>query len=141
MCGKIMAYLLMIDDSPQNQRYLERIVRHRTPHTLVCARNGNEGLDKIVERRPDLIFLDLFIPGLDGFEVLKALRAHPATENIPIVIHTAIPFDQITQIRLRRLKYHALLEFPVEASQLNHIIDTALQRSRSPARKWVPPKA
>ena len=134
-----MAHILMIDDNPQNQRYIERIVRHRTHHEIVFAGDSKEGIEKMVARRPDIIFLDLFIPGVDGFDFFKILRRHPATASIPIVIHTAVPLDQITQIRLRRVPFDGFLEFPVEASQLIGAIDRALQRNAGPMRKWVPP--
>ena len=134
-----MANLLMIDDNPQTQKYLARIIRHRTSHELEFANDGPQGIEKIVEQRPDLIFLDLFLPGMDGLELFTALREHPATHNIPIVIHTAIPLDDVTQIRLRRIAYDALVEFPIEASELTRIIDNALKRNTSQTRKWVPP--
>jgi len=134
-----MAHILMIDDSPYNQRYIERIIRHRTDHQIVFAGNSEEGIEKMVERRPDLIFLDLFIPGMDGFELFKTLRDHPATENIPIIIHTAVPLDQGTQIRLRRVTADGFVEFPIEASELIRIVDTALKRNATHVRKWVPP--
>ena len=134
-----MAHILMVDDNPQNQRYIERIIRHRTSHQLTFAGHGEEVIEKIVERRPDIILLDLFIPGVDGFDLFNILRDHPATHSIPIVIHTAIPFDQVTQIRLRRVRHDGLAEFPIEASELGRIIDTALKRNSPTERKWVPP--
>ena len=57
-----MAYILMIDDNPQNQRYLERIIRHRSSHEIEFAESSDSGIEKMVERRPDVILLDLFIP-------------------------------------------------------------------------------
>jgi CheY-like chemotaxis protein len=136
-----MAHLLIIDDSPQNQKYLERIIRHRTQHDLEFARSGPEGIERIVAQRPDLIFLDLFIPEIDGFELFKILRDHPATHTIPILIHTAVPLDQLTQIRMRRVQCDGFIEFPIEASHLVSLIDKALRRNTSGTRKWIPPKA
>ena len=52
---------------PQNKR-IGSIIRLRTDHNFVVADSGTEGIEKIVAQRPDLIFLDLFIPGIDGFE-------------------------------------------------------------------------
>ena len=134
-----MAQLLMIDDSPQNQKYLERIVRLRTQHALDFASSGPDGIEKIVANRPELIFLDLFIPGIDGFDLFKILRDHPATHTIPIVIHTAVPLDPITQMRLKRIQCDAFIEFPIEASELQRTIQKALKRNSSGTRKWVPP--
>ena len=88
-----MANLLMIDDNPQTQQYFGRIIRLRTRHMLNFAGDSAEGIENIVAQRPDMIFLDLFLPGTDGFEFFAILRDHPATHNIPIAIHTAVPFD------------------------------------------------
>ena len=134
-----MANLLMIDDNPQTQRYLGRIIRLRTKHVLNFAGNSVEGIENIVAQRPDMIFLDIFLPGTDGLEFFAILRDHPATHNIPIAIHTAVPLDDVTQIRLRHISYDALIEFPIEVSELTRIIDNALKRNASQARKWVPP--
>ena len=134
-----MAHILMVDDNPSNQRYIERIIRHRTQHELAFAADSKAAIERIVEKRPDLIFLDLFIPGTDGFEFFKVLRGHPATASIPIVIHTAVPLDQVTQIRMRRVACDAFVEFPVEASELVRIMDTAMQRTAVPIRRWTPP--
>ena len=92
----------------------------------------------MVERRPDLNFLDLYIPG-DGFELFDNLRKHPATGSIPIIIHTAVPLDQLTRWRLRKMRFEGFVEFPIEASELNKVIDVALKHNSPDVRKWVPP--
>ena len=135
-----MAYILMIDDNPQSQMYIERIIRHRSSHEIAFAFTSDEAVEKMVERRPELIFLDLYIPG-DGFVLFDNLRQHPATANIPIVIHTAIPLDPITQMRLDRMRTDGFIEFPIEASELNNIITKALQRNSTTVRPWSPPNA
>ncbi|MFC1527078.1 PleD family two-component system response regulator [Candidatus Latescibacterota bacterium] len=138
-----MAYILMIDDNPQSQRYIGKILRHRSNHEIEFAATSYGAVEKLVERRPDLIFLDLFIPGADGLEFYQSLRAHPATKSIPIVIHTAVPLDQITKLRLRqvkrRVRYDGFVEFPIDASELNRIIDSALKRGSQNVQKWTPP--
>jgi len=140
-----MAYLLMIDDNPQNQAYLEKIIRYRSSHEIAFASSSVEAVEKLVERRPDVVMLDLFIPGADGLEFFQSLREHPATADIPIIIHTAVPLDQLTEMRLKRVtrtvRYEGFIQFPVEASELNRIIAIALKRNASGARKWVPPSA
>lgn len=138
-----MAYLLMIDDNPQSQRYIEKILRYRSKHELAFASTSPEAVEKMVERRPELILLDLFIPGADGLEFYQTLRQHPATSSIPIVIHTAVPLDQLTAIRVRemgkRLRYDGFIEFPIDASELNRIIDSALNKGKGGVQKWTPP--
>ena len=138
-----MAYLLMIDDNPQSQRYIGKIIHYRSSHEIEFASTSVEAVEKLVERRPEVILLDLFIPGADGLEFFQSLREHPATADIPIIIHTAVPLDQLTEMRLKRVtrtvRYEGFLQFPVEASDLNRVIDIALKRNASGARKWVPP--
>ena len=58
-----------------------------------------------------------------------------------IIIHSAIPLDDITQIRMRRIQCDASIEFPVEASVLVRTLEKVLQRNRIGTKKWVPPKA
>ena len=140
MSQQPVAYILIVDDSPHNRKYLERIIRHRTKHTVVFAETAPEAVEKMVEKRPDVIFLDLFIPG-DGFVLFDNLRRHPATGSIPIIIHTAVPLDAVTNIRLRKMQHDGFVEFPVEASHLVSRIDIALRRNSSVERRWVPPRA
>lgn len=129
---------MMIDDNPQSQKYVERILRHRSSHDIGFSASAAEAIEKLVERRPDLILLDLFIPGMDGFELFKTLRDHPATADIPIVIHSAVPLDQLTQMRLKRVRTDGYLEFPIEASELNRTIANALQRHSGYAKVGAP---
>ena len=136
-----MAYILVIEDNPQSRRYLERIIRHRSHHQLVFAGNGREAIENLVLRRPDLIFLDLFVPETDCFEFFALLRRHPATADIPIVIHTAVPLDPLTKMRVDKMRFEGFVEFPIEASELNRIIATALKHNAIPTRKWTPPQA
>ena len=57
---------------------------------LKTAANGQQALDSVDEEKPDLILLDLMMPGIDGFEVIRRLRANPATADIQIVILSAL---------------------------------------------------
>ena len=136
-----MACILVVEDNPQSRRYLERIIRHRSQHELVFAGTGKEAIDSLVERRPDLIFLDLFVPQTDCFEFFALLRRHPATADIPIVIHTAVPLDPLTKMRVDKMRFEGFVEFPIEAWELNRVIATALKRNALPTRKWTPPPA
>lgn len=136
-----MAYILVVEDNPQTRRYLERIIRHRSKHELLFAGTGKEAIEKLVDRRPDLIFLDLFVPQTDCFELFALLRRHPATADIPIVIHTAVPLDPVTQMRVSRMRFEGFVEFPIEASELNRVIATALKRNAVATRRWSPPRA
>jgi adenylate cyclase len=80
--------LLLVDDLPQNLRLLEAILE---PHgyELVSASSGEEALARVVDEYPDLVLLDVMMPGLDGYEVCRRLRADPATSFLPVIFVTA----------------------------------------------------
>ena len=82
------ATILIVDDEIQNRKLLEVLLRHEGYLTL-SAVNGEEALALIAQRAPDLILLDIMMPGMDGYQVASNLKANPATSNIPIIMLTA----------------------------------------------------
>ncbi len=84
----VPATILIVDDELQNRRLLEALLKPEG-YLTVCAANGEEALALIALRAPDLILLDLMMPGIDGYEVASTLKADPATSHIPIVIVSA----------------------------------------------------
>lgn len=83
------ATILIIDDSPENLFVLSDLLR---PHYRVLAATTGEGGLRIANNqpRPDLILLDVMMPGMDGYAVLTQLRDNPATQDIPVVFLTAL---------------------------------------------------
>ena len=61
----------------------------KASYAAVCASRGEEALEKIAEKKPDLVLLDLMLPGLDGLEICRRLRADEATADLPIIMLTA----------------------------------------------------
>jgi CheY-like chemotaxis protein len=82
------AKILIIEDDPVSRRLLELIIA-KEGFQVVTATNGLEGLRKVKLESPDLLILDVMLPGLDGFEVCHRLRSDPATEKLPILILSA----------------------------------------------------
>jgi signal transduction histidine kinase len=81
--------LLLIDDVELDRYLLSRLITAAGDFDLIQAEDGPSGLDAARRERPDLIFLDLNLPGLDGFEVAKALEEDPLTSRIPVFVVTA----------------------------------------------------
>lgn len=81
--------VLAVDDIPLNLLLVQKMLS-RFNFRIKTAANGQQALDAVAEEKPDLILLDLLMPIMDGFEVIKNLRANPATADIQIVILSAL---------------------------------------------------
>jgi putative two-component system response regulator len=82
------ASILCIDDEPNNLAVLRGILRDE--YNLLFARNGEDALDAARKHRPALILLDIQMPGMDGYEVCRRLKASHTTEDIPVIFVTAL---------------------------------------------------
>jgi adenylate cyclase len=80
--------ILVVDDSPANIKLLEAVLAPRG-YTVVTASSGREALAKVAGERPDLILLDIVMPGMDGYAVCQELRNDPLTRLLPVVMITA----------------------------------------------------
>ena len=87
--------ILIADDNPQGVELLEAYLSG-SAYEMETAADGEETLRKVKEWRPDLILLDIMMPRISGFEVCKRLRADPATQNIAVLMITAL--DQPSDI-------------------------------------------
>jgi len=77
--------ILLIEDDPFVQRMYKRMFAHQN-YALLFASDGKEGLELAQRRKPNLILLDILMPGLSGLEVLERLKQEEATKNIPVLI-------------------------------------------------------
>jgi two-component system phosphate regulon response regulator PhoB len=84
----MMARILVIEDEADIQQVLDYNLRERG-HKVFIASSGEDGLKLAREKRPDLVLLDLMLPGMPGTEVCKALKSDPTTKNVQVVMLTA----------------------------------------------------
>jgi two-component system alkaline phosphatase synthesis response regulator PhoP/two-component system response regulator VicR len=85
--------ILVCDD----ERHIVRLIQvnlERQGWEVVTAYDGKEGLEKIRSEKPNLVVLDVMMPYMDGFEVLKSLRREPDTEGLPVIMLTAKAQDK-----------------------------------------------
>jgi len=85
--------VLAVDDIPLNLLLVEKMLS-RFNFKFRKAANGQMALDAVAQEKPDLILLDLMMPGIDGFEVIRRLRANPETADIQIVILSALTSNE-----------------------------------------------
>ncbi len=79
--------ILLVDDST-TVLLMEKMILSKSPYNLVTASDGQEGFDKAISERPDLILLDVVMPRMDGFEVCRRLRERDETRGVPVIMVT-----------------------------------------------------
>lgn len=89
-----MATILVVEDEIHIQRLLKMILE-RSGYDVVTVGNGEEGLKTVSELKPDLILLDIMMPGIDGMQVLRSLKANSSTKHIPVIMLTALAQENI----------------------------------------------
>ena len=82
-----MTHILIIDDSPTEVHVFKSMLLNHDIEVSV-ARNGEEGIEKAIETRPDCILMDVVMPGKNGFQATRDLSRNPATSTIPVIIIT-----------------------------------------------------
>ncbi len=127
--GQRMRDILCIEDNPANMRLLERILTRRDGIRLLRADKPDMGLDLANKYRPTLILLDINLPGMDGYDVMRCLREGEATRAIPVVAMSAnaMPRD------LARGKAAGFMDYltkPLDVDKLLQVVDDVIARLR-----------
>lgn len=126
--ARVPCRVLVVDDVADNRTVLERRLE-REGHAVVCASNGSEALEWIRDRPFDLILLDILMPGIDGFEVLRRLKADPATRDIPVIMISALDdLDSVVRCIEQGAEDH--LTKPFEPVLLRARINASLEKKR-----------
>jgi CheY-like chemotaxis protein len=84
-----MGRVLVVDDHEEVRRMFAQLVT-AGGHEAVMAADGEEAIAEATERPPGLVILDLMMPGINGFDVLRSLRSDPRTRTVPIVVFSAL---------------------------------------------------
>lgn len=119
-----MARILIVDDSP-TETYKFREILERHGHQVLEAANGADGVAVARQEKPDLVLMDVVMPGLNGFQATRQLTKGPDTAHIPVVIVTTK--DQETdRVWGKRQGARDYLTKPVDESLLLDVIDRCL---------------
>lgn len=111
------AKILVVDDEPRNVKILQ-IQLNARGYTVCTAADGLEALDIVEKEMPDLILLDINMPKMDGFEVVKQVRANEATEFIPIVMITALRDTRENRIKSIEAGADDFIEKPFDSVEV-----------------------
>lgn len=118
-------HILVVDDEANNRKLLETLLLAEK-HQVHCVASGDAALQSLGERKPDLVLLDLMMPGLDGFEVLQRIRANPLTRSLAVIMVTALD-DAASQARLTAAGINEILLKPIDRWALNAAIARVAQ--------------
>jgi signal transduction histidine kinase/CheY-like chemotaxis protein len=123
--------VVAIDDDPLAIE-LARVNLEPAGWTVLGAASGQEGLALVRERQPSVVLLDLLMPGMDGFEVVEAMRADPGTKTIPVVILTSKSMTQQDKQRLKGRITYVARKTEFDLSGLAGLLRWASTRRQSP---------
>ncbi len=133
MATEASATILIVDDAPENLVVLSELLR---PHYRVLAATSGEAGIRVAggQSKPDLILLDVMMPGMDGYATLAKLQANPATRNIPVVFLTALvaATDEEHGLQLGAADY---ITKPIQPAVVMARVRTQLQAKQ--ARDWM----
>jgi signal transduction histidine kinase/ActR/RegA family two-component response regulator len=125
--------LLYIEDNPANLRLVQEIVGFRSDLRLLSAPDGQLGLSLARSRRPEVILMDLNLPGMSGFEVLAQLRREPGTAAIPAIALSANAMQRDVERGLAA-GFDRYLTKPIDIEKFNEAIDGVLEQRAAQAR-------
>jgi len=123
------AVVLLVDDEDQLRRAMRDLLE-RQGYTILEARDGAEALAEVDRGNPDVMILDLNLPGVDGYTVLSQIRSREVTRNLPVIVLTA-KGDEDNEVRVLELGADDFLTKPFRARALAARLQTALSRNKS----------
>jgi signal transduction histidine kinase/AmiR/NasT family two-component response regulator len=129
--------LLYVEDNPANLMLIEDLIARRTDIRLLTARDGNLGIEIARTSCPDVILMDINLPGISGIKALRILAEDPTTAHIPVIALSAnaIPRDIDKGLEAGFFRY---LTKPVKVNEFMKTLDAALDHAKAPSRRARP---
>jgi CheY-like chemotaxis protein len=128
--GTPLRTLLYVEDNPANLELVEQLVARRPDLRLLSAADGNLGIEFARACQPQVILMDINLPGISGIEAMKILRADPSTAHIPIIALSAnaVPRDIDKAIEAGFFSY---LTKPIKVNEFMDTLDVALKFAKT----------
>jgi PAS domain S-box-containing protein len=126
--------LLYVEDNPANLKLVEQIIARHPDIRLLTAVNGNSGIEIARASRPDVILMDINLPGLNGFEAMEILRSDTATADIPVIAISAnaMPLDIERGLQAGFFRY---IIKPIKVNAFMEALDVALEFAETKSGK------
>jgi CheY-like chemotaxis protein len=124
--------VLYVEDNPANLELVEQLIARRPELRMLSAADGNLGIEFARTYLPDVILMDINLPGINGLEAMKILRADAATAHIPIIALSAnaVPNDIEKALAAGFFDY---LTKPIKVNLFMSTLDAALKISQTPS--------
>jgi PAS domain S-box-containing protein len=123
-----MIKILAIDDNRDNLTVITALLKNLMPEwAVITAPSGPEGIEKALMEHPDTVLLDIHMPGMDGFETCRRLKADERTRPIPVVMITAVRTDAPSRIKSLEAGADAFLSKPIDEQELVSQLKVALR--------------
>lgn len=122
--------LLYIEDNPANLRLMEKIVGRVPGLTMMSAHTGELGVEIAEVKQPDVIIMDINLPGMDGFAALELLKANEQTKTIPVIALTANVMPKDIE-KGRRAGFYTYLTKPIRIDEIVSTVSEALRSKRT----------
>jgi two-component system cell cycle response regulator DivK len=124
-----MSTILIVEDNDKNMK-LARDVLQAKGYATLEATTGEDGVRIARERRPDLVLMDIQLPGISGIEALRQLRADEATAAIPVIAVTASVMEQDRR-KITQAGFDAYVGKPIALKEFLEAVRAALERGRA----------
>ena len=128
--GAPLSTLLYVEDNPANLKLVEQLIARRPTIRLLTAVDGNQGIQLARAHQPDVILMDINLPGISGIEALKILRDDPATARIPIVALSANAMPRDIEKGLAA-GFFSYLTKPIKVKEFMEALDAALESGQA----------
>jgi PAS domain S-box-containing protein len=124
--GAAMRTLLYVEDSPANLKLVEQLIARRPTMRLLSAPDGNKGIQLARANQPQVILMDINLPGISGIEALKILREDPVTAHIPVLALSANAMPRDIEKGLEA-GFFSYLTKPIKVTEFMKSLDTAFE--------------
>ncbi|HET6846565.1 MAG TPA: response regulator [Anaerolineales bacterium] len=130
---RLIREVLLVDDDPADLRMMEKLFQNQRDYRLILAHSGEDALKVLNDHAPDAVILDLFMPGLDGFQLLERMRERPELRHMPVIVVSGGDLTPEQRSQLTEFGHRLIGKSTLSEAELFDTVQRALQRVRPKA--------